>query len=99
MIKWQTILFPGQGVCFKSETIIVSPSLWRVEKSLLSMGYVKDSVCNLNGTNQLFYILAGLDFEALLIKPKEVKDGVKLPLIVTPHGWLLSLWLCNVRTK
>ncbi|XP_060930308.1 acylamino-acid-releasing enzyme-like [Limanda limanda] len=42
---------------------------------------------------------SGLDFEALLIKPKEVKDGVKLPLIVTPHGgphsvivaeWLLS---------
>uniref|UniRef100_A0A3B4USV6 Acylamino-acid-releasing enzyme n=1 Tax=Seriola dumerili TaxID=41447 RepID=A0A3B4USV6_SERDU len=41
----------------------------------------------------------GLDFEALLIKPKEVKEGVKLPLIVTPHGgphsvivaeWLLS---------
>ncbi|CAM9158341.1 unnamed protein product [Lampetra planeri] len=41
----------------------------------------------------------GLDFEALLIKPKEVKDGVKLPLVVTPHGgphsvivadWLLS---------
>ncbi|XP_059188274.1 acylamino-acid-releasing enzyme isoform X3 [Centropristis striata] len=41
----------------------------------------------------------GLDFEALLIKPKEVEDGVKLPLIVTPHGgphsvivaeWLLS---------
>uniref|UniRef100_A0AAQ5ZH82 Acylamino-acid-releasing enzyme n=1 Tax=Amphiprion ocellaris TaxID=80972 RepID=A0AAQ5ZH82_AMPOC len=30
----------------------------------------------------------GLDFEALLIKPKEVKDEVKLPLIVTPHGWL-----------
>ncbi|XP_034028452.1 acylamino-acid-releasing enzyme [Thalassophryne amazonica] len=28
----------------------------------------------------------GLDFEALLIKPKEVKDGVKLPLVVTPHG-------------
>ncbi|KAM6924857.1 acylamino-acid-releasing enzyme-like [Xenentodon cancila] len=41
----------------------------------------------------------GLDFEALLIKPKEVKDAVKLPLIVVPHGgphsvivaeWLLS---------
>uniref|UniRef100_A0A671UYN0 Acylamino-acid-releasing enzyme n=1 Tax=Sparus aurata TaxID=8175 RepID=A0A671UYN0_SPAAU len=41
----------------------------------------------------------GLDFEALLIKPKEVKDGVKLPLIAIPHGgphsvivaeWLLS---------
>ncbi|XP_074537519.1 acylamino-acid-releasing enzyme isoform X2 [Halichoeres trimaculatus] len=28
----------------------------------------------------------GLDFEALLIKPKEVKDGVKLPLVVNPHG-------------
>ncbi|TNM87014.1 acylamino-acid-releasing enzyme [Takifugu rubripes] len=28
----------------------------------------------------------GLDFEALLIKPKEVQKGVKLPLIVTPHG-------------
>uniref|UniRef100_A0A4W6F0C2 Acylamino-acid-releasing enzyme n=1 Tax=Lates calcarifer TaxID=8187 RepID=A0A4W6F0C2_LATCA len=27
----------------------------------------------------------GLDFEALLIKPKEVKDGVTLPLIVSPH--------------
>uniref|UniRef100_A0A667X718 acylaminoacyl-peptidase n=1 Tax=Myripristis murdjan TaxID=586833 RepID=A0A667X718_9TELE len=41
----------------------------------------------------------GLNFEALLLKPKEVKEGVKLPLIVTPHGgphsvivadWLLS---------
>uniref|UniRef100_A0AAY4EF75 acylaminoacyl-peptidase n=1 Tax=Denticeps clupeoides TaxID=299321 RepID=A0AAY4EF75_9TELE len=41
----------------------------------------------------------GLDFEALLLKPKETKDGEKLPLIVTPHGgphsvitadWLLS---------
>lgn len=33
-------------------------------------------------------VVAGLDFEALLIKPKKVEDGVKLPLIVTPHGWL-----------
>jgi len=41
----------------------------------------------------------GLGFEALLVKPTEVKEGVKLPLIVTPHGgphsvivadWLLS---------
>ncbi|KAG7273133.1 hypothetical protein CRUP_005461 [Coryphaenoides rupestris] len=41
----------------------------------------------------------GLDFEALLIKPKEVQEGRKLPLVVTPHGgphsvivaeWLLS---------
>uniref|UniRef100_A0A7N6C061 acylaminoacyl-peptidase n=1 Tax=Anabas testudineus TaxID=64144 RepID=A0A7N6C061_ANATE len=41
----------------------------------------------------------GLDFDALLIKPKQVKDEVKLPLIVSPHGgphsvvvaeWLLS---------
>ncbi|XP_077572655.1 acylamino-acid-releasing enzyme-like [Stigmatopora nigra] len=48
----------------------------------------------------------GLDFESLLIKPKEVKDGVKLPLIVFPHGgphsvivanWLLSpAVLCRV---
>ncbi|KAG7521447.1 acylamino-acid-releasing enzyme-like isoform X2 [Solea senegalensis] len=29
---------------------------------------------------------SGLDFDAVLIKPKEVKDGVKLPLIVSPHG-------------
>ncbi|XP_061910683.1 acylamino-acid-releasing enzyme-like [Entelurus aequoreus] len=28
----------------------------------------------------------GLDFEALLVKPKEVKDGVKMPLVVYPHG-------------
>ncbi|XP_068194181.1 acylamino-acid-releasing enzyme [Antennarius striatus] len=41
----------------------------------------------------------GLHFEALLIKPKEVKDGVRLPLVVIPHGgphsvviaeWILS---------
>ncbi|XP_047233004.1 acylamino-acid-releasing enzyme isoform X2 [Girardinichthys multiradiatus] len=41
----------------------------------------------------------GLDFEAVLVKPKEVKEGVKLPLIVLPHGgphsvivaeWILS---------
>ncbi|KAM4610100.1 acylamino-acid-releasing enzyme-like isoform 2-T2 [Polymixia lowei] len=47
----------------------------------------------------------GLDFEALLIKPKEVKEDVKLPLIVTPHGgphsvvvaeWLLS---CSVLCR
>ncbi|KAM6977100.1 acylamino-acid-releasing enzyme-like [Aplochiton taeniatus] len=41
----------------------------------------------------------GLDFDALLLKPRDVKEGVKLPLVVTPHGgphsvivadWLLS---------
>ncbi|KAL1021623.1 hypothetical protein UPYG_G00015690 [Umbra pygmaea] len=41
----------------------------------------------------------GLDFDALLVKPKEVREGVKLPLVVYPHGgphsvfvadWLLS---------
>ncbi|XP_014862964.1 PREDICTED: acylamino-acid-releasing enzyme-like isoform X1 [Poecilia mexicana] len=41
----------------------------------------------------------GIDYEAVLMKPKEVKEGVKLPLIVLPHGgphsvivaeWLLS---------
>lgn len=48
---------------------------------------------------------SGLDFEAILIKPKELKDSVKLPLIVTPHGgphsvivseWLLS---CSVLSR
>ncbi|CAN9515559.1 unnamed protein product [Ophioblennius macclurei] len=47
----------------------------------------------------------GLDFEALLIKPKEVKEDVKLPLVVIPHGgphsvivadWLLS---CSVLCR
>uniref|UniRef100_A0A673ANC0 Acylamino-acid-releasing enzyme n=1 Tax=Sphaeramia orbicularis TaxID=375764 RepID=A0A673ANC0_9TELE len=47
----------------------------------------------------------GLNFEAVLIKPKEVKDGVKLPLVVIPHGgphsvtvaeWLLS---CSVLSR
>ncbi|XP_008412063.1 acylamino-acid-releasing enzyme-like isoform X2 [Poecilia reticulata] len=41
----------------------------------------------------------GIGYEAVLMKPKEVKEGVKLPLIVLPHGgphsvivaeWLLS---------
>uniref|UniRef100_A0A3Q2PXR2 Acylamino-acid-releasing enzyme n=1 Tax=Fundulus heteroclitus TaxID=8078 RepID=A0A3Q2PXR2_FUNHE len=42
----------------------------------------------------------GLDFEAVLIKPKGVKDGVKLPLIVLPHGGphsvLVAEWLLSV---
>ncbi|XP_056129296.1 acylamino-acid-releasing enzyme isoform X4 [Lampris incognitus] len=42
---------------------------------------------------------SGLDFEALLVKPKQVKDGVKLPLIVTPHGGphsvIVSEWLLS----
>ena len=67
-------------------------SFKRVENILLSMGHLKNSVCSRHENNIFsFFILAGLDFEALLIKPKEVTDGVKLPLIVTPHGWLLSL--------
>uniref|UniRef100_A0A671UVE9 Acylamino-acid-releasing enzyme n=1 Tax=Sparus aurata TaxID=8175 RepID=A0A671UVE9_SPAAU len=36
----------------------------------------------------------GLDFEALLIKPKEVKDGVKLPLIAIPHALIHLLFIC-----
>uniref|UniRef100_A0AAR2JW53 Acylamino-acid-releasing enzyme n=1 Tax=Pygocentrus nattereri TaxID=42514 RepID=A0AAR2JW53_PYGNA len=41
----------------------------------------------------------GLDFDAILLKPKQMKEGTKLPLIVSPHGgphsvvvaeWLLS---------
>lgn len=43
--------------------------------------------------NCIFLVIAGLDFEALLIKPKEVQDGVKLPLIVTPHGWYFTVVL------
>lgn len=48
---------------------------------------------------------SGLDFEAILIKPKEVKDGVKLPLVLIPHGgphsvfvadWFLS---CSVMCR
>ncbi|XP_012731945.3 acylamino-acid-releasing enzyme [Fundulus heteroclitus] len=42
----------------------------------------------------------GLDFEAVLIKPKGIKDGVKLPLIVLPHGGphsvLVAEWLLSV---
>lgn len=34
---------------------------------------------------------AGLDFDALLIKPKEVAAGWKLPLVVVPHGWSINL--------
>ncbi|KAJ8370838.1 hypothetical protein SKAU_G00108660 [Synaphobranchus kaupii] len=42
---------------------------------------------------------SGLDFEAILLKPGNAKEGARLPLIVTPHGgphsvfvaeWLLS---------
>ncbi|MBN3315453.1 ACPH enzyme, partial [Atractosteus spatula] len=41
----------------------------------------------------------GLEYEAIMLKPKNTKEGAKLPLIVTPHGgphsvivaeWLLS---------
>uniref|UniRef100_A0A3P8UQU2 acylaminoacyl-peptidase n=1 Tax=Cynoglossus semilaevis TaxID=244447 RepID=A0A3P8UQU2_CYNSE len=48
----------------------------------------------------------GLKFEAFLLKPKEVQEGVKLPLIVSPHGgphllymseWILSAaFLCKI---
>lgn len=48
----------------------------------------------------VIHVVAGLDFEALLIKPKKVEDGVKLPLIVTPHGWLLCFlvfFYCSIH--
>uniref|UniRef100_A0A3B3WX13 acylaminoacyl-peptidase n=1 Tax=Poecilia mexicana TaxID=48701 RepID=A0A3B3WX13_9TELE len=39
----------------------------------------------------------GIDYEAVLMKPKEVKEGVKLPLIVLPHGMLVLVgFLLNV---
>ncbi|XP_008316496.1 acylamino-acid-releasing enzyme [Cynoglossus semilaevis] len=41
----------------------------------------------------------GIDFEGLLIKPKEVQEGVKLPLIVSPHGgphvWQTAEWVLS----
>lgn len=64
------------------------------------MGFLKDLLENnsVNRANYLFFVLGGLDFEALLIKPKEVKDGVKLPLIVTPHGQLLLSLFFSIQT-
>ncbi|XP_020785237.1 acylamino-acid-releasing enzyme isoform X1 [Boleophthalmus pectinirostris] len=38
---------------------------------------------------------SGLDFEALLIKPKEIKEGVKLPLVVIPHGGPHSVYVAE----
>lgn len=37
----------------------------------------------------------GLDFEALLIKPKQLKDGAKLPLVVMPHGGPHSVFVAD----
>ncbi|KAJ8016007.1 hypothetical protein DPEC_G00002650 [Dallia pectoralis] len=37
----------------------------------------------------------GLDFDAILLKPKEVKEGVKLPLLVTPHGGPHSVFIAE----
>lgn len=36
--------------------------------------------------NIISVLPAGLDFEGLVVKPKDVKEGVKLPLVVIPHG-------------
>ncbi|XP_051526113.1 acylamino-acid-releasing enzyme isoform X2 [Myxocyprinus asiaticus] len=42
---------------------------------------------------------SGLDFDAVLLKPKEMMAGTKLPLIVMPHGGphsvLVSEWLLS----
>lgn len=56
---------------------------------------MKNALRNLIGLTLCSYFPAGLDFEALLIKPKEIEDGVKLPLIVIPHGWFLSFWFSS----
>uniref|UniRef100_A0A8B9L766 acylaminoacyl-peptidase n=1 Tax=Astyanax mexicanus TaxID=7994 RepID=A0A8B9L766_ASTMX len=37
----------------------------------------------------------GLDFDAILLKPKGVKEGTKLPLIVTPHGGPHSVFVAE----
>uniref|UniRef100_A0AAV2LYY0 Acylamino-acid-releasing enzyme n=1 Tax=Knipowitschia caucasica TaxID=637954 RepID=A0AAV2LYY0_KNICA len=36
-----------------------------------------------------------LDFEAILIKPKDVKEGVKLPLVLIPHGGPHSVFIAD----
>ncbi|MEQ2197490.1 hypothetical protein XENOCAPTIV_030198, partial [Xenoophorus captivus] len=45
----------------------------------------------------------GLVFEAVLVKPKEVKEGVKLPLIVLPHGGphsvIVAEWILSVSVR
>uniref|UniRef100_A0A6Q2YLT2 acylaminoacyl-peptidase n=1 Tax=Esox lucius TaxID=8010 RepID=A0A6Q2YLT2_ESOLU len=41
----------------------------------------------------------GLDFDALLLKPKEVKEGEKLPLLVTPHGKFYNIVCVLVLRK
>lgn len=42
--------------------------------------------------------LAGLDFDAVLLKPKEMAEGSKLPLIVMPHGLFFSA-VCILQHK
>lgn len=42
--------------------------------------------------------LAGLDFDAVLLKPKEMSEGSKLPLIVMPHGLFFSA-VCILQYK
>ncbi|MFT7800887.1 acylamino-acid-releasing enzyme-like [Arapaima gigas] len=37
----------------------------------------------------------GLDFEGILLKPKNKKEGSKLPLIVTPHGGPHSVFVAE----
>lgn len=68
------------SLVFSSPPIPLSLSLYLVvhlSVSLCHALYLLSSSC---------LVSAGLDFEALLLKPKESKEGAKLPLIVTPHG-------------
>lgn len=44
-------------------------------------------------TCKLFPVFpGGLDFEAILLKPSQVAEQTKLPLVVSPHGKLLVLF-------
>lgn len=40
-----------------------------------------------------YFNIAGLDFDAILLKPKDAKDGTELPLIVKPHGNFSKIFL------
>ena len=78
-------------------TFLLSHSL-KLKTCYVICNYLHIEVMLINTIVILF--VAGLDFEALLIKPKKVEDGVKLPLIVTPHGWLLCFLVffhCSVH--
>ncbi len=61
------------------------------------MSKVRTSVILHEQKVTLYSSLAGLDFNAILLKPKEMTAGSKLPLIVMPHGLFFSTPYDNVK--